>query len=300
MLYFFGIVLIYLIYQIIELNRFSVKKIDFTNSCTNSKFVYLSDVHGKTYGKLFLGKSRLVHKITDLQPQFIILGGDTVSKRHPEQYETMAEFIRQLVQIAPVYYLFGNHEESLEQFDTERFLNYIDVLENMGVHIVRNRAFFPCEQTSVSAYALELPLSQYEKRTKKPLARDVLVKADNVWKDAEKEVGEEQLKDENNSLRILFVHQPAYADDYLELKPDVIFAGHSHGGLVRVPGVGGLVSTELTLFPKYDGGVYHIGEDGKTMLVVSHGLGTHHFHIRVFAPAQLIYVTISSCKDKEN
>ena len=72
MLYFFGIVLIYLIYQIIELNRFSVKKIELANACANGNFVYLSDVHGKTYGNLFQGKSRLVRKIADLQPQSII------------------------------------------------------------------------------------------------------------------------------------------------------------------------------------------------------------------------------------
>ena len=139
---------------------------------------------------------------------------------------------------------------------------------------------------------MELPLTQYEKGTKKVLPKTVLI-------DAKSRIGN-YINNDAKELKLLFVHQPSYAEDYLMLEPDAVFSGHSHGGLVRIPGIGGLVSTELTLFPKYDGGTYYIGENKKTTLVVSQGLGTHHFHIRVLDPAQLIYVEISSCKEAKN
>ncbi len=97
----------------------------------------------------------------------------------------------------------------------------------------------------------------------------------------------------------MFSHQPAYADDYMKCDVDAIFSGHTHGGLVRIPGIGSVMNPEFKWWPKYGGGVYELGEQ-KTKLVVSHGLGTHHIHLRVFNSAQLIYGRIFSCKDKEN
>ena len=281
-----AVLVIYLIYQVIELNRFSVKKVSFTHDTLTGSFVFLSDVHGNTYGDLKKKKSRLVKKITELSPEGIILGGDTVSKKHPEQYEVMLELIRQLKEVAPVYYLFGNHETALEIRDEERFADYIKKLEEMGVLIYRNQEFFPCMNKAISCYALELPLSQYEKRVKKPLSEDIVEDVRCKWK--------------GKGMRFLFVHQPTYADEFAKLFTDGIFCGHTHGGLVRIPGIGGLLDPELNIFPKYDGGTYLIGEEKRTKLVVSQGVGTHHFHIRVFDSAQLVYVTINSCKDDKN
>lgn len=287
-----GILLLYTIYQIIELNRFSVKKVNFEHENARGNFVFLSDIHGKTYGNLLKRKSYLVKKIKELNPQGIVLGGDTVSKKHPEQYETMLELIRQLKEIAPVYYLFGNHESALEIYDKERFAEYLSRLSALNVQVVRNQEFFPCEDENISGFGLELPLRQYKKWEKRPLEPEIILKVRNQWKAG--------CRENEQKINFLFVHQPSYAEDYAKLSADGIFSGHTHGGLVRVPGIGGLISTELTLFPKYDGGIYDIGEEKKTKLVVSQGLGTHHFHIRVFDSAQLIYVTISSCKEKEN
>lgn len=285
-----GILLVYIIYQLIELNRFTVKHVLFNTENIDGNFVFLSDIHGKTYGNLSKRKSRLIKKIKELKPEGIVLGGDTVSKEHPEQYEVMVELISGLQEIAPVYYLYGNHETALEVRDEARFKNYMERLNTLGVQIVRNQEFNPCRDKNISGYGMELPLSQYEKWVKKPLAPEIIPETEKRW----------MQREDKNNLRFLFVHQPSYADEYSKLNVDGIFAGHTHGGLVRIPGIGGVVSTELTLFPKYDGGVYHIGEDKETKLVVSQGLGTHHFHIRIFDSAQLIYVTISSCKEWKN
>ena len=67
------------------------------------------------------------------------------------------------------------------------------------------------------------------------------------------------------------------------------FCGHNHGGLVRIPGIGSLLSPQLTLFPKYNDGMYEI--QGRKV-IVSRGLGTHTFHVRVFNRAELIIVRL--------
>lgn len=283
-----SIVALYALYQLIELNRFSVKNVHFEHSDIKGNYVFLSDIHGKTYGDPEKNKSRLVRKIMQLHPEAIIIGGDTVSKEQPKQYPKMIALIKQLQEIAPVYYLFGNHETSLEKNDKIRFKDYMDELNAIGVHICRNEVFYPCIQKEISCFALELPLKQYKKFTKVPLEEGILQEVTHKW------------TSKDNELRFLFVHQPAYAKEFVRLKVDGIFSGHTHGGLVRIPGVGGVLSPELTFFPKLDGGIYQVGEDEPTTLVVSRGLGTHHFNIRVFDTAQVIYVTISSCKPQEN
>lgn len=279
------LIIVFFIYQLYALHSFCTKCISLHSSEVTGDFVFLSDLHGHTYGDVTKGKSRLYHKIQKLQPQSIVIGGDAVSKNHPEQYERIAVFATYLQEIAPVYYLFGNHETSLSSNDATAFDAFLRDLKSAGIQVVRNDAFFPCNEQKISAFALELPLEFYKKRQVVSMPSEYLDEALSSW--------------DKKAFNLLFVHQPAFGDAYAKLSVDGIFSGHTHGGLVRIPGVGSLISTELTWWPKYDGGLYYIGEN-RVPMVVSQGLGTHHFHIRVFDPAQLIYVTINSCKEEQN
>ncbi len=92
---------------------------------------------------------------------------------------------------------------------------------------------------------------------------------------------------DTDSYQMLIAHDPEYIPTYVEWGADLSMSGHYHGGLVRLPLFGGLISPKLEIFPKYAGGVYHKG--GKRQ-IVSCGLGTHTYPIRVFNPAELIYV----------
>ena len=88
-------------------------------------------------------------------------------------------------------------------------------------------------------------------------------------------------------FQILLAHNPAYAEQYAAWGADVTFCGHNHGGLIRIPGVGSLISPQLTLFPKYDAGKFQIGS---RYVIVSRGLGTHTFHVRIFNRAELLEI----------
>jgi predicted MPP superfamily phosphohydrolase len=80
-----------------------------------------------------------------------------------------------------------------------------------------------------------------------------------------------------------------YFKEYIGWRADLVLSGHVHGGLVRLPFIGGVISPQVRLFPKYDAGLF--SEQGYNM-VVSRGLGTHSYMPRFFNPPQLLVIKI--------
>ena len=93
-----------------------------------------------------------------------------------------------------------------------------------------------------------------------------------------------------DSVQILMAHNPMFAKEYAEWGADVSVCGHTHGGLVRIPGIGSVISPQFELFPKYDAGEFNFGD---RKVYVSKGLGTHTFHIRVFDRAEVLMIRIN-------
>ena len=85
-------------------------------------------------------------------------------------------------------------------------------------------------------------------------------------------------------------HDPELAELYCETKYSVVFCGHLHGGIVRIPGFRGIVSTRFVLFPKYDGGCYQLDET--PLMVVSRGLGSHTVKFRLFNRPEVVHTEI--------
>ena len=90
-----------------------------------------------------------------------------------------------------------------------------------------------------------------------------------------------------NAYRILLAHHPAYFETYAAWGADLTLAGHLHGGMVRIPGMGGVISPGWTLFPKYDHGIYHIEEK---RMIVSAGLASHTIKLRINNPPELVVI----------
>ena len=88
----------------------------------------------------------------------------------------------------------------------------------------------------------------------------------------------------------MLAHNPAYFEAYASWGADLTLSGHVHGGIMRLPWLGGVLSTSLTLFPKYDGGEFRLGEK---RMIVSRGLGSHTIPIRIFNPAELVAVELA-------
>ena len=102
-----------------------------------------------------------------------------------------------------------------------------------------------------------------------------------------------QKENRETKYEIMIAHDPFYFDAYAETDADLILSGHVHGGIMRLPLLGGVISPRLQLFPKYDGGKF---EKNNTTMILSRGLGCHTLPIRIFNPGELICLTLSPCK----
>ena len=68
-------------------------------------------------------------------------------------------------------------------------------------------------------------------------------------------------------------------------------SGHVHGGFMRLPILGGVLTPAFKLFPKYDGGEFR---EGTATMILSRGLGTHTLPIRIFNPGELVVIHLES------
>lgn len=96
-------------------------------------------------------------------------------------------------------------------------------------------------------------------------------------------------KSDPNQFNLLLTHNPFYFETYEAWGADLTLSGHVHGGLVRIPFVGGVFSPERTFFPKYDGGLY--GEKDK-FLIVNRGLGNSNRMFRFWNCPDLTVVVL--------
>ena len=98
----------------------------------------------------------------------------------------------------------------------------------------------------------------------------------------------ELLGDNNKECyNVLIAHNPMYFDYYERWGADLVISGHIHGGIMRLPYLGGVISPQIRLFPKYSGGLYTIN---KAKMILSRGLGTHTIRFRFFNPPELVVV----------
>ena len=272
------VIFIYILWQRWELNKFKVSRYQIRSAKIKVpvSVAVIADLHGFSYGKK---NERLLRETANINPQAILIPGDMLVSKYPETYDTAYETFRELVKIAPVYYSYGNHESRLR--DPERkhhlkFRQYLEGVRTLGVTVMETESCSVClGGNEVMLSSLELELDYYEKGTIAPM---------------EKYYVRKQLPLRKPELfQILLAHNPAYAPRYAEWGADVTFCGHNHGGLVRIPGIGSLISPQLTFFPKYDAGEFEI--EGHHV-IISRWLGTHTFHVRIFNRAELLAVEL--------
>lgn len=239
---------------------------------TEKKVVFLSDLHNHVYGK---NNCRLLEAIKSECPDMILIGGDMlVGKKNSSYYKALG-FVKNLSEICPVYYANGNHEQRMKEIPENykaSFVKYKKELVSSGIQFLENDSVtLNWDQCKVKISGLEIPLHCYLHVHSYPLCLDEII--DRIG------------KREEDCYEILLAHNPSFMKQYLERGANLILSGHLHGGIVRIPGVTGVLSPSFEFFPKYSGDLYH---EGRTDIVVSKGLGTHTINIRLFNPAELI------------
>lgn len=257
-----------------ELHHFSVNHYQVTAPSFQTeeiRAVFLSDLHNRTYGK---NNDKLLEAIRQARPDLILIGGDMLVGKPGVSWLPAYDFVSALPEIAPVYYASGNHEERMKE-EPERYgdeiTNYQNALKDCGVIFLENDAkMVRCRGVDLCICGLELPMSVYRKFHKAPVSERTITDCVGAKKPV---------------YTILLAHNPSYVPAYEKWGADLILCGHLHGGLVRIPGFGGVVTPQGFLFPKYSG---ELTEENGKHVVVSRGLGTHTLNIRLFNKPELI------------
>ncbi|MBO4681357.1 MAG: metallophosphoesterase [Clostridiales bacterium] len=228
------------------LTRVTIK--DLPKSFDGYRIVQVSDLHNNVYG---IGQSYLLAKIRDAKPDVIVVTGDLID-RNTKNVDNAMQFINGAVEIAPVFYVTGNHEASVGKKYKELALR----MNEAGVTFLDNDAVTVISEEDVITIAgVRDPAFDWSK----PDAKIV----DDEIKKALAEVSDTQ-------VTVLLSHRPELIKTYSENGIDLVLTGHAHGGQVRLPFIGPIYSPSQGLFPKYTSGLY---EEGDTKMYVSRGIG---------------------------
>lgn len=237
------------------------------------KIVQISDLHNAVFGE---NESKLLEKIQSMEPDLVAITGDIVTLTDTD-FTRVLTLARELAQGCEVYYVPGNHE--LLMGENARAELYSGLVR-AGVHMLDNcKATLIRGRECIEIYGLWFNLRYYggSDESGEPYIF--------TGETAKLLLGEPSEK----TFKLLLTHSPNYPEAYAEWGAELALCGHIHGGLVRLPIVGGIFSPDTGMFPKYDAGLF--SADGMDM-IVSRGLGNSLKGIRVFNTPELVEITL--------
>ena len=239
--------------------------------------VFLSDLHNVSYGE---GNSALLQAIRNENPSLILMGGDMLTENGAEpQLDAAVALMDELTKKYPVYAANGNHECRMKYGDDgmrEQYDRYVEKIRSLGVHMLENSGKkIEIARMPLKLWGLEIPMECYRRGLSSQLKKEEI----------EERIG----VPDPDAFNILLAHHPMFFDVYASWGADLTLSGHLHGGIVRLPFLGGVISPQLRLFPKYDRGLFSLEEK---KLIVSAGLGSHTIPIRINNAPELIVIDI--------
>ncbi len=218
------------------------------------RIVQISDVHNKDF------KGRLSEKVRGLSPDIIVITGDLIDSRRTD-ISVAEKLITELKPIAPLYFATGNHESRIESYPELRAM-----LEKNGVEVLDGRT------VDIEKSGDSITLTGIDDATF--FGSGVLDERKIAFAHKLKEIAEKR----GENFGILLSHRPELIDIYADCGFDLVFTGHAHGGQIRLPFVGGILTPNQGFFPEYDAGEFR--KDGTTE-IVSRGLGNSLFPFRI-------------------
>ena len=255
----------------LEVNEYEIVSDRIPEAFAGFRIAQVSDLHNKDFGE---GYGQLLTLLSQINPDIIVVTGDLIDSRQTD-LDIALEFAWQAGKIARVYYVSGNHEARVPEYEDLKIgLVKADVviLENQKVQITR-------EGENITLMGIEDPSFQedYLFGDSESVARHAI----------------EDLQNESDGYTILLSHRPELFDLYVETEMDLVFSGHAHGGQFRLPFIGGLIAPNQGFFPKYDAGLF---SEGSTNMIVSRGVGNSIIPIRFNNRPEIVLVTFRNMK----
>ncbi len=242
------------------------------------RLVFLSDLHENYFGA---DNQKLKQAIEEIAPEAVLIGGDMmVTKMWKElDFTWLSDFLTWLSSRYPVYYANGNHESRMlweEELYPGWYETFLDVVKESKVQYLSNdSAVLERDGSKLYIHGLDIEEEYYKKGKRKKLPEDYL----------EERLGEAA----EEGYHLLLAHTPLYHKNYAEWGADLILSGHFHGGTVRIPGLGGVMTPQFQFFSKYNNDT--VVYNGVPM-IISAGLGTHSVNVRLNNPPQLVVLEV--------
>lgn len=242
--------------EALQLNTITVQNDKIPEGFDGFRIAHVSDLHSAEIGQ---GNENLLAMLRQANPDIIAITGDLMSTRDTDP--TIAfDFCAEAVKIAPVYYVCGNHES---RFDPEFFETVMQGLRDTGVRVMEDE---------------EEILTRGD---------DSISIVGHMWGDTD-QIGEIS---DFDGFKVLLSHHPEEIDDYAQGGYDLVLSGHAHGGQFRLPWIGGLFAPGQGFFPKYDSGLYRVGN---TQMIVSRGIGNSTFPLRFNNRPEVILIILEA------
>ena len=232
----------------LQLNTYTVSSDRLPEAFNGYRIAHISDLHNAKIGE---NNKNLIAMLQDAEPDIIAITGDLIDSRNTD-IEIAIQFAEEAVKIAPCYYVTGNHEARVSEYDDLK-----NGLTELGIIILEDERIY-LDQNGETITLIGI--------------NDPSFKSDYLFGDSETvvETHLQELMNESDSFTLLLSHRPELFEIYVNNEVDLVLSGHAHGGQFRLPFVGGLVAPNQGLFPKYDAGLY---TEENTNMIVSRGIG---------------------------
>ena len=255
----------------LELNTYTVSSEALPDAFDGYRIAHVSDLHNAEMGD---GNEKLLAMLREAELDMIAITGDMIDSRNTD-VEVALNFAEKAMQIAPCYYVTGNHEARVSEYDELKA-----GLEACGVVVLENkRAKIELSGETITLLGVDDPSFNTDY-----LVGDSASVVSNTLA---------EISTEDDGFTVLLSHRPELFDTYVESGMNLVFSGHAHGGQFRLPLIGGLAAPNQGLFPKYDSGLY---TDGDTNMIVSRGIGNSIFPFRFNNRPEVILVELDSLK----
>lgn len=232
----------------LELNEYIVISEKLPTAFDGYRIAHISDLHNAEMGE---DNEKLLEMLENAEPDIIAITGDLIDSRNTD-IQIALRFAEKAVNIAPCYYVTGNHEARISGYDELK-----NGLVELGVAVLEDeRAELEVSGEVIAVIGVNDPSFQ----------------TDYLFGDAETVI-ESKLQElicQEDTYAVLLSHRPELFEAYVGSNIDLVLSGHAHGGQFRLPIIGGVVAPNQGLFPKYDGGLY---TEADTNMIVSRGIG---------------------------
>ncbi len=238
------------------------------------RVILLSDLHGKSFGR---ENSRLIAKIQEQSPDAIFLDGDMIDRSADSaDVQELLRLIERLHEIAPVYFAPGNHE--LEYMQTDASL--LTQVAEAGAVVVNDSYV----DVTIAGQPLRIGGTMghafYFGRSEEEFSSSPEYQFLKAFEDID-------------VSKICLAHMPdtfIFNGAYNLWNVDLVLSGHTHGGLIRLPFIGGLYAPMQGWFPEYDQGYFRLGEH--MQMVISAGLAGHGVIPRINNPPEIVVIDL--------